>query len=103
MGQVSSQTLENISTIEAAKKHLPILRPLIGMDKEEITRRARSLESYPISIIPDQDCCSLFVPKHPVIRSNPKEVEQMESQIDVDGLIQTALQGVEERMFSWPR
>jgi thiamine biosynthesis protein ThiI len=103
LGQVSSQTLENLSTIEAARKDLPILRPLIGMDKEEITRRARSLESYPISIIPDQDCCSLFIPKHPVIRSNPKEVEQMESQIDVDRLVQTALQGVEERMFSWPR
>ena len=103
MGQVSSQTLENLSTIEAARRKLPILRPLIGMDKEEITRRARKLGSYPISIIPDQDCCSLFVPKHPVTRSHPAEVEQMESQLDVDGILLEALEGVEERRFSWPQ
>ena len=102
MGQVSSQTLENLSTIEAARVQLPILRPLIGMDKEEITRRARKLGSYPISIIPDQDCCSLFIPKHPVTRSRPAEVEQMESQLDVDEILREALDGVEERRFSWP-
>ena len=61
VGQVASQTLENLNRINEVVE-LPVLRPLIGMDKEEITAEAQRLGTYPISIIPDQDCCTLFTP-----------------------------------------
>ena len=64
VGQVASQTLENMATIGSVVT-LPVLRPLVGMDKEEITAEAQRLGTYPISIIPDQDCCTLFTPRHP--------------------------------------
>ena len=102
LGQVSSQTLENLSTIEAARERLPVFRPLIGMDKEEVVQRARALGTYPISIIPDQDCCSLFVPKHPATRSRIADVEAMEAQLDVAAIVQEALEGVQERRYRWP-
>ncbi|MGH9204433.1 MAG: tRNA uracil 4-sulfurtransferase ThiI, partial [Vicinamibacterales bacterium] len=65
VGQVASQTLENITVIADATS-LPILRPLIGMDKEEITAEAQRLGTYCVSIVPDEDCCTLFTPRHPV-------------------------------------
>ena len=102
LGQVSSQTLENLSTIEGARERLPIFRPLIGMDKEEVVRRAKVLGTYPISIMPDQDCCSLFVPRHPATRSRPEEVEEMEARLDVGGIVEEALEGVQELRFRWP-
>jgi thiamine biosynthesis protein ThiI len=102
LGQVSSQTLDNLATIEAARERLPIFRPLIGMDKEEVIQRAKALGTYPISIIPDQDCCSLFVPKHPATRSRTVDVEAMEAQLDVAAIVQEALEGVQERRFQWP-
>ncbi|MFQ5860898.1 MAG: tRNA uracil 4-sulfurtransferase ThiI [Dehalococcoidia bacterium] len=101
LGQVSSQTLQNLHTISGVVG-LPVLRPLIGMDKLEITNQAIALGTYPISIIPDQDCCSLFVPKHPVTRSEPAELERLEASLDVEALVQTALDQVETREFSWP-
>ena len=64
VGQVASQTLENLASIGSVVT-LPVLRPLVGMDKEEITAEAQRLGTYPISIIPDQDCCTLFTPRHP--------------------------------------
>ena len=67
VGQVASQTLENLQVIGHVAT-LPIFRPLIGMDKEEIMEEARRLGSYLISIIPDQDCCTLFTPRHPLTR-----------------------------------
>jgi thiamine biosynthesis protein ThiI len=102
LGQVSSQTLENLSTIEAVRERLPIFRPLIAMDKEEVVHRAQALGTYPISILPDQDCCSLFVPKHPVIRSRRAEVDEMESGLDAAAMVEEALAGVQELRFHWP-
>lgn len=92
LGQVASQTLENIRTISAATT-LPIFRPLIGDDKEEIMRLAREIGTYNISIQPDQDCCSLFVPRHPETMSNIEQVEQAERALDIPKLIQTAMSG----------
>jgi thiamine biosynthesis protein ThiI len=90
LGQVSSQTIENIAAIEEATT-LPILRPLVGMDKEEITDQAQQIGSYDISIIPDQDCCSMFAPRQVVTRSTDKEISLAESILDLGSLVQRAL------------
>lgn len=90
LGQVASQTLENIRTVSAAST-LPIFRPLIGDDKEDIMRIAREIGTYGISILADQDCCSLFVPKHPETMSTIAQVENAESSLDIPRLVQSAL------------
>ncbi|MBN1568488.1 MAG: tRNA 4-thiouridine(8) synthase ThiI [Acidobacteria bacterium] len=92
LGQVASQTLENIRTISAVAT-LPIFRPLIGNDKEEIMQIAREIGTYEISILADQDCCSLFVPRHPETMSNLEQVERAEQELDIPKLLQTALSG----------
>lgn len=94
LGQVASQTLENISVIQEATR-LPVLRPLIGLDKEEIIQQARKLGSYEISIIPDQDCCRLFVPKHPATRSTLDEIRLAEKPLDLDGLVRSCVERAE--------
>ena len=76
-GQVSSQTVENIAVVDDVAT-MPVLRPLIGMNKEEIVGMARKIGTFPISIQPDQDCCSLFVPKHPETRARLATVEKLE-------------------------
>jgi thiamine biosynthesis protein ThiI len=101
LGQVASQTLENLAVIEEAVD-TPILRPLIGSDKEEIVRQARALGSYEISILPDQDCCSLFVPRHPATFSTLDEVRQAESRLPVASLVQTATEQLEIQAFEFP-
>ena len=90
VGQVASQTLENLSAIDRVVT-MPILRPLIGMDKEEITAQAQRLGTYPISIIPDQDCCTLFTPRHPATKARLADVEAAESTLPVDEMVTTAL------------
>jgi tRNA uracil 4-sulfurtransferase len=92
LGQVASQTLENIRTISAATI-LPVFRPLIGDDKEEIIRIAREIATYETSILADQDCCSLFVPRHPETMSNMENVERAETGLDISRLIQNAFDG----------
>jgi tRNA uracil 4-sulfurtransferase len=91
LGQVASQTLENIRTISAVTT-LPIFRPLIGDDKEEIMRIAREIGTYDISIQPDQDCCSLFVPKHPETMCTLAQAETAERSLNVPRLVQSALE-----------
>ena len=86
IGQVASQTIENIASIDAVAT-MPILRPLVGMDKQEIINEARQIGTYDISILPDEDCCSLFVPKHPALRSKPAEAARYEASLDVDSLV----------------
>jgi thiamine biosynthesis protein ThiI len=87
LGQVASQTLENLArTTEVAG--LPILRPLIGMDKEEIIREAKAIGTYEIAIEPDQDCCTLFVPKHPETRTSPAAVARAEMRLEVARLVE---------------
>ena len=102
LGQVSSQTLDNMATIQAAVT-IPVLRPLIGMDKQEIMTQAQRLGTYPISILPDQDCCSLFVPRHPALHATAEEVARLEEQLDVPGLVAEALSSAELREFEFPR
>ena len=101
LGQVASQTLENLAVIEASAE-LPVLRPLIGMDKAEITTQAKEIGTYEISILPDQDCCQLFIPAHPATRSRLDEVIAAEQELDVDELVQTAVREAEETRFSFP-
>jgi thiamine biosynthesis protein ThiI len=101
LGQVSSQTLSNMATIDAAAS-LPVLRPLVGRDKDEIIVEARRIETYETSIEPDQDCCTLFVPAHPATGSRLDEVEAAEAALDVDALIAQALEQTERLTFSWP-
>ena len=101
LGQVSSQTLSNVATIDAAAV-LPLLRPLVGRDKEEIIEEARRLGTFETSIEPDQDCCTLFVPRNPATKSTPVEADEAEAALDVDALVQQALANVETLDFAWP-
>ena len=101
LGQVASQTLDNLAVIEEAVE-TPILRPLIGSDKEEIVQQARALGSYEISILPDQDCCSLFVPRHPATFSTLAEIKQVETALPVPALVRTAMEQLEIQAFEFP-
>ena len=100
VGQVASQTLENIRAIDDAAT-LPILRPLIGTDKEAITQEAIRLGTYTTSIIPDQDCCTLFTPRYPATRASLDAVRAAESALDIEALVGEALSGIviEDRRF----
>ena len=97
-GQVSSQTLDNMAVIDQAST-MTILRPLVGFNKEEIVKVARSIGTFPISILPDQDCCSLFVPRHPETRANLETVCRLESLLPIDEMVQTALAKTEDEEF----
>ena len=100
VGQVASQTLENLASIDDVVK-MPVLRPLIAMDKDEITAAAQRLGTYEISIIPDQDCCTLFTPRHPATTARRWEVERAEAQLPIEEIVNGALAGavVEEAHF----
>jgi thiamine biosynthesis protein ThiI len=90
IGQVASQTLENMSAI-AAVARLPVFRPLIGMDKDEIIAEAQRLGTYPISIIEDQDCCQLFTPRHPATKARVSDVEAAEGLLPIDEFVRQAV------------
>ena len=90
LGQVASQTIEGISIINAAVDK-PILRPLIGLDKTEIIDIARDIETYETSILPYEDCCTLFLPKHPVTRPRLEDIEESEKNIDIETLIKEGI------------
>ena len=95
VGQVASQTLSNMrATADAVER--PIIRPLAGMNKEDIIKRAREIGTYEISIEPYEDCCSFFVPVHPEIRANLDEVRAIESSIDMSGLYESAMENLEQ-------
>ena len=97
-GQVSSQTLDNIAVIDQAAE-MPVLRPLVGFNKEEIINVARSIGTFPISILPDQDCCTLFVPRHPETRAELGAVQKLESKLQVVDLVQQALEATQRKEF----
>ena len=99
-GQVSSQTLENIAVVDQVAG-IPILRPLIGSNKEEIINVARELGTFPISVQPDQDCCALFVPKHPVTKAEISMVAKLESTLPVDELVQKAVENTQVKTFTF--
>ena len=101
IGQVASQTLENMSTIGAVTT-LPVFRPLIGMDKDEIVREAERLGTYPISIIEDQDCCQLFTPRHPATRARRDEVEKAEAELPVSEMVDAAVAAAQVEEFRFP-
>ncbi len=101
IGQVASQTLENMSIIGSASS-LPVLRPLVGMDKEEIVAQAERIGSYEISIVPDQDCCQLFTPRHPATRARKAEVEAAESLLPIDEFVASAAAAAEVEEFAFP-
>ena len=90
IGQVASQTLENVTTIAEATT-MEVLRPLVGMDKDEITAEAVRLGTFPISIIPDQDCCQLFTPRHPSTRVRRDEAERAEETLPVSEMVDAAI------------
>jgi thiamine biosynthesis protein ThiI len=94
VGQVASQTLENLAAIDEVAG-LPVFRPLIGMDKQEIVTQAIALGTYEISIIPDQDCCTLFVPTHPVVRADSQTLAHIEATLDMQALIQHGINAVQ--------
>ena len=101
LGQVASQTLENIARIDEAAG-LAILRPLIGMDKLEITHEARRLDTFEISIEPDQDCCTLFVPRHPATRMSERDVGAAEARLDIERLVAQGVAGAALETFEFP-
>ena len=94
LGQVASQTMEAMASTQAVMT-LPILQPLIGMDKEEIVERARQIGTFETSILPYEDCCTVFTPRHPRTRPKISEVERAESKLDVDALVAEAIEGIE--------
>ena len=101
VGQVASQTLENMTAIAQAST-LEILRPLVGMDKDEITAAAKTIGTYEISIIPDQDCCTLFTPKHPATRARLEAVEQAELALPIEEMVAAAIAATAVEDFRFP-
>lgn len=94
LGQVASQTLESMNTINSVVQ-IPILRPLVGMDKTEITQISRKIDTFELSILPFEDCCTIFTPKNPVTRPKPQLAEKFEQALDVDALVQDAVERTE--------
>ncbi|HEX9093096.1 MAG TPA: tRNA uracil 4-sulfurtransferase ThiI [Coriobacteriia bacterium] len=101
LGQVASQTLENIAVVDAAAT-LPVLRPLIGSDKAEIIVEARRLGTYELSIRPHPDCCTLYMPRTPATHATVAEAEAAESALDVPGMVTQALESARWRDFTCP-
>ncbi len=101
IGQVASQTLENMATIGSVST-LPVFRPLIGMDKDEITAEAQRLGTYPISIIEDQDCCQLFTPKHPATKARGEDIERAERALPIDDFVRQAVESAVVEDFTYP-
>src|SRR5213593_1564394 len=94
LGQVASQTLANLAVVGEAAA-LPVLRPLVGMDKSEIAAQAERIGTFETSIIPDQDCCTLFTPRHPATRAERSGVAALEARLDVTGLVAQAVAATE--------
>jgi len=101
VGQVASQTLENLAAINRVVT-MPVLRPLIGTDKEEITAEAQRLGTYPVSIIPDQDCCTLFTPRHPATKARPLDVERAEATLAIDEIVARAVSETATEEYVFP-
>jgi thiamine biosynthesis protein ThiI len=101
VGQVASQTLENLQVIGSVAT-LPLFRPLIGMDKQEIMDEARRLGSYTISIVPDQDCCTLFTPRNPLTRGRLHLVEAAEQALPIREIVEKAVAEAVVEDFEYP-
>jgi thiamine biosynthesis protein ThiI len=101
LGQVASQTLENIAAVDDAAT-MPLLRPLIGMDKNEIMADARRIGTFDISTQAHDDCCTLFMPRMPATHASVEQVRAGEADLDVPGLVEQALATLERREFICP-
>ncbi len=99
LGQVASQTLESMNTINSVTSY-PILRPLIGMDKIEIMDISRAIETYDISIRPYEDCCTVFLPSSPATRPKKEFAEKYEINLEVDRLVKEAVEGTETLWYN---
>lgn len=91
LGQVASQTIEGMTSSGSVVENLPILRPLVGFDKTEIIERAREIGTFETSIQPYEDCCTVFLPKHPLIRPKMEDVLRAEQKLDVEALLEDAM------------
>ena len=98
VGQVASQTLDALACTDAVCT-LPVLRPLVGMDKEEIVRVSRRIGTFETSILPYEDCCTVFTPRHPRTKPKPDELEAAEAALDIEALIGDAVNGIERIML----
>lgn len=94
LAQVASQTLESLCVTDDAVQ-IPVFRPLIGFDKEEITKIARKIDTFETSILPYEDCCTVFVPQHPVTRPSVADIRQSESRVDFTDMIEKAINDTE--------
>ena len=94
LGQVASQTMEAMASTQAVTD-LPVLQPLVGMDKEDIVRIARKIGTFDTSILPYEDCCTVFTPRHPETRPEVAEVAEAEAVLDIDGLVAEAVNNIE--------
>ena len=101
VGQVASQTLENLAVVGAVTT-MPLFRPLIGMDKDEITAEAQKIGTYTISIIEDQDCCTLFTPRNPQTRARLADIERAEGALAIDELVDRAVAEAVVEDFEFP-
>ena len=99
LGQVASQTPENIQVVSEIAR-LPILRPLIGMDKIEITNESQNIGTFETSIEPDQDCCTLFVPPHPNTRCRLEDIQKVEQHLPTQDMVDNSLKNSELVEFS---
>lgn len=95
LGQVASQTIESMTSSNSVVS-MPVLRPLIAFDKVDIIKISREIDTYNTSILPYEDCCTVFLPKFPVIRPNLKKVQEMEKLLDVENLIEDAMSNIEK-------
>lgn len=95
LGQVASQTIESMTSSNSVVS-MPVLRPLVAFDKVDIIKISREIDTYNTSILPYEDCCTVFLPRFPVIRPNLKKVTEMEKALDVEGLIEEAMANIEK-------
>ena len=98
VGQVASQTLDALACTDAVCT-LPVLRPLVGMDKEEIVRVSRKIGTFETSILPYEDCCTVFTPKHPRTKPRLGELEEAEKALDIETMVEEAVAGTERIML----
>ncbi len=101
LGQVASQTIQNLRAVEAVAR-MPILRPLIGLDKPEIISLARRMGTYGTSILPHFDCCSFLMPERPATKSTAGELDRAETALDVGGLVAAAIAATEAQTIDRP-
>jgi len=94
LGQVASQTMEAMA-VTGAVADMPVLRPVVGMDKEDIVKISRKIGTYDTSILPYEDCCTVFTPRHPRLRPTLEELEAAEQALDVEGMVRAAVDGIE--------